>query len=234
MQNPVGAAGSLLGETVGLKQGGLTDELKKSPIDAITARGVAGSGRIELQQSAVQSAAFRAEASGTVTLADVISNSPIQLPVAILLSQSIAKRIGLGGSDTNAAYARMPDFLLIGGTVGKPKADSKKLLAIGGTALGGIVKAIPGTGNTGNLIQGLGGLLGAKTPAANNTNAPANNPTKQPTGTTDSLLKGLNSVLGGNPASTNAPPTKQTGSTNQPATNKTSTKDLLNDLFKSK
>ena len=42
------------------------DELKRPPIDAIIARGAAGSGQVELKQAVVQSPAFRADASGTI------------------------------------------------------------------------------------------------------------------------------------------------------------------------
>ena len=222
IHNPLGTATGLLGDIVGLRHGSLTDELQKSPIDAITAKGVAGSGRVELQQAVVQSKAFRADANGTIQIQDILTNSPIQMPVTISLGESLAQRIGMGGSDTNAAYAKMPDFLLIGGTIGNPKPDKKKLMVLGTSAVTGIVKAIPGTGSAGNIIQGLGGLLGgsgqpANTNASGSTNAP---PSK-----TGSLL---NSLLEGN-----KPPGTNT-TTNQPATNKSPVKGLLNEFLNPK
>ena len=69
--------------------------------------------------------AFRAEAAGAVTLAEVLTNSAIQIPVAVLLNRSAAQRIDLVPANTpsNAAYARLPDFLTMKGTLGNPKAD---------------------------------------------------------------------------------------------------------------
>ena len=144
INNPVGAAATLAGGAVGLQHGQLTDELQKSPIQAISARGTAGSGRVELQQAAVVSAAFRADAKGTVQLADILTNSPINLPVDISLSKDVSSRFGVSVADTNAAYAKLPDFLLIEGTVGKPKPNNRKLLVLGTSAIGGVVKALSG------------------------------------------------------------------------------------------
>src|SRR5205823_6539791 len=138
IHNPVGTAGSLLGGAVGLQHGGLTDELQKAPIQAINAHGTAGSGHVQLQQASVVSAAFRADAKGTVQLADVLTNSPINLPVDVSLSQAVARRFGVAAADTNAAYAKLPDFLLVGGTIGKPTPDKRKLLVLGASAVGGV------------------------------------------------------------------------------------------------
>src|SRR5207249_3909945 len=130
LHNPVSAAASLVGGITGLGDGGLMDELKRSPIDAIVARGTAGSGKVELQQAVVQSPAFRADATGSITLAEVMTNSPINIPIAVSLSRPLAQRMNLVPGDTppGAAYAKLPDFLLIGGTLGKPAPDKKKLL----------------------------------------------------------------------------------------------------------
>jgi hypothetical protein len=188
-----GSVGGFMESVTGLGSGGLMDELKKSPLDAITARGVAGSGRIELQQAVIQSAAFRADAHGTVTLAKVLTNSPIQLPVAIALSKPIAQRLGMGSTDTNAAYAGLPDFLLIGGTVGDPKADKKKMLVLAAAAGKGIINAIPGTGATGNLLKEGLNLLGGGNSATTatpktGTNPPAASTNQTSTNKTQNLI----------------------------------------------
>jgi len=124
---------------------------------------------------------------------------------------------------------KLPDFLLVGGTVGKPTPDKRKLLVLGTSAVGGIVNAFQGGGNVGNLIQGAGNLLGGNKSAQAGTNASGTATSNSPTGRTD-LLKGFNSILGG--GRSNAPTNES--STNQPATNKSSTSELLNDLFKPK
>jgi len=124
------------------------------------------------------------------------------------------------GTPTNAAYAKLPDFLTETGTIGNPKADVNKL-ALLSLAAKGIGGAIPGIGGTaGNLIQGLSNLGG--------TGAETNG---QSTSKGGNLIQGLGGLLGGTgnaPANTNAPP-----STNQPAPAKQQPlNDLLNDLLK--
>jgi hypothetical protein len=215
MRDPLGTVGGLFQGLVSKNapKGGLADELQRSPVDSIVAHGAIGAGRVNLQQALVQSTAFRAEAAGAITLAEVLTNSTINVPVTLYLSRSIAQRVNLvpANTPTNAAYAKLPDFLTLEGTVGSPKPDTKKL-AVAGTALKAIGGVIPGNSTAGNLIQGIGGLLTGNTGA---TNAPGTN---QPGG----LLGGL---LGG--------PTGQTNrsSTNQPATNQSPVDNLLNDIL---
>src|SRR6185295_16987953 len=78
-RNPEAAAGALLG---GLGSGGLSEELKRSPIDAVVVKGAVGSGQADLQQAVVQSAAFRADATGKILLNEVLTNSTINIPVS--------------------------------------------------------------------------------------------------------------------------------------------------------
>ncbi|MCX6928492.1 MAG: hypothetical protein NT154_35585, partial [Verrucomicrobia bacterium] len=146
--------------------------------------GTAGAGRIELQQAVVQSPAFEADASGgTVTLAPVLTNSVLQIPVSVFLSRPIALRMNLvpAGTPTNAVYAKLPDFLTMVGTVGaaKPKID---YLALAGTAGKSVTGAVEGLG--GSVGGAIGGLFGTK--SGGTTNQPATN-----TSPVDGLLKGL-------------------------------------------
>jgi hypothetical protein len=220
IKNPETAVGSLLQGLTGKTGGGLTDELSKSPINTIVASGNAASGKVNLQQAVIQSSAFRAEATGTITLAPVLTNSTIRIPVSVSLSQPIAQRINLvpAGTPTNAPYARLPDFLTEIGTVGNPKAQINKL-ALLSLAAKGIGGSVPGVGGTaGSIIQSLGALGGT---GAAGTNAAGTN-----TNRANNLLQGLGGLLGGNaPANTNAPGTP-------PATNQPPLNNLLNDLFK--
>jgi hypothetical protein len=220
LKNPETAVGSLLQGLTGKSSGGLTDELSKSPINSIIVRGTAGAGKANLQQASIQSSAFRADATGTVTLASILTNSTINIPVSVSLSQPIARQINVVSADTptNAPYAKLPDFLTETGTVGNPKAQINKiaLLSLAAKGIGG---AIPGVGGTaGNLIQGVSGLLGGnKAGGTNSPNATTNGP---------GLLQGLGGLLGGNaPTNTNAPA--------PPATNQAAPlNNLLNNLFK--
>lgn len=168
--------------------------VSQSPIDALSASATAGQGIVRLANAKVSSPAFLAEAGGQIELADVLTNSTLNLPVAI----SIPKE---------AKMDRLPDFLTIKGTVGKPEsaidklaliqvaarlpgglgdAASKGLNQLGGAvekATGGLVPNVGGllTGQKAtnsastNKAGGLGGVLGGILGTAKNTNAPATN-----------------------------------------------------------
>jgi hypothetical protein len=175
--NPLGAISSLAGGALnGGLSGGLSGDVAQSPIDVITARGNAGNGRVVLQQAVVRSSVFEGTVTnGTVTLAQVLTNSAIDIPVGISLNKSIAQRVPTlvpENTPTNVNYVKLPDFFTETGTVGDPKPK------INTVALGkGVVqKFIPGlgggtNGSSGNLLQGLGGLLQNRS----NTNQPATN-----------------------------------------------------------
>ena len=234
VKSPENALGSLLsGLTSKQSSGGLADDLSKSPVDSITARGVivsAGGGakgnQLDLQNAVVQSPAFRAEAKGTVVFADILTNSAIQIPVTVSLSRPVAARVNLvpPNTDTNAAYVPLPQFLTMAGTVGEPKSQVNKLalLKVATQSLGGLTGGAGG--KTGGLLQGI--LGGSKT----QTNAPSQTTTNQsPSG---NLLRGLGGLLGGSqpaaPATTNTAPNAKT---NPPATNQSPAGNLLNQLF---
>jgi len=209
VKNPAGAATSLLSGLIGTsdssanRTGGLTSDLQKSPINWVTLHGTAGSGRVDVLQAVVQSPAFEAQAhDGTLTLDEVLNNSPLQIPVSVLLERTIAQRINMAGNTaTNATYAKLPDFLTLKGTLGKAKADINYI------ALGSAV--LQGTGGKGGQAAGaLQSLLSTGTDAtANNTS------TNQPAGKggqTEAALHGLSSLLSNSkPAATNAPATKK-------------------------
>ena len=100
LSNPETAIVSLLGHVTGQGSGGLMNQLQQSPIETITVQGRAGNGRIDLQSAIVQSAAFEADAPGTITLAPVLTNSTINIPVTVSLSQSIASQLNLAAANT--------------------------------------------------------------------------------------------------------------------------------------
>ena len=223
VKNPEGAVGSLLQSFTGQSKGGLAEDLSKSPVNSIVARGNAGSGKVALEQATIESPAFRAEATGTIVLAPVLTNSTIQIPVSVALSQPIAQRLNLvpGGTPTNAPYSKLPDFFTEVGTVGNPKADIKKLVLLK-LAAQGIGGAVPIGGTAGNILQGLG-LTNGKPGSGNNTQAP---------NSSGNLLQGLGGLLGGGTApATNAPP----AATNPPpAAPQQPLNNLLNNFLKPK
>jgi AsmA family len=195
--NPAALVGTAMGK------GGLSDELAKSPIDSIDARGDVASGKVNLQKAVVQSAAFLAEARGTVTLADVLTNSALQVPVSISLSHGIAKNFGLAAADasTNTTYVKLPDFYTMKGTVGDPKNDINKLALakVGGKALLGVGSNLGGS--TGQLLREAGSLFGTS-PGTNSQTA-----TNKPPDKSGGLLRGLGGVISGALGQTNAPAT---------------------------
>ncbi len=132
LSKPENAIASLLGGITG--QGSLMNELQQSPVESISARTTAGNGTIHLRQATVQSAAFKADAAGgSVALNSVLTNSTINIPVTVSLSQAIASRLDLAGSATNLAYVPLPQFLTLAGTVGQPKANINKMALAGAT-----------------------------------------------------------------------------------------------------
>ena len=161
LSNPETAIVSLLGRVTGQGSGGLMNQLQQSPIQTITAQGRAGNGQINLQSAFVQSAAFEADASGAITLAPVLTNSTINIPITVSLSRSIAGQLNLAAANTSTAgaYVTLPQFLTMTRTLGNPKADINKLALASITvrSLGNSL-AKPATGNSsaaGNLLNQL-------------------------------------------------------------------------------
>ena len=138
LSSPDTAIGSLLG--IGGGHGRLMDELQKSPIDVVTARGNAGGGKIKLDQAVVRSAAFEADAQGDVTIEAVLTNSPISIPVTVSLSRQIAGQLNMANAQTptNQSYVPLPQFFTETGSVGDPKANVNKtaLLGVAAQSLG--------------------------------------------------------------------------------------------------
>ena len=136
LRDPVSGATSLLQGVTGLGKGGLTGELQQSPIDAVTVKGDAGSGKINVSQAEVRSTAFLAETAGNVNLAPILTNSAIQFPISISLSRALGDRLGLtpANAPTNTPYVKLPDFVTMKGTVGNPKTDIDKV-AVGKTGV---------------------------------------------------------------------------------------------------
>ena len=160
LSSPESAIASLLGQATG-QGGGLMDELRQSPIQVINAQIRAGGGRIDLPSASVQSTAFKADAQGGIALAQVLTNSTINIPVAVFVSRSIGKQLNLvsGNTAANATYVPLPQFLTMKGTIGVPKADINKA-ALGGMAVqslgGGIINTTTnGASQVGNLLNQL-------------------------------------------------------------------------------
>ena len=203
--NPASAATALLSKLIGPSDsgtshtGGLTSDLQRSPIQSATLHVTVGSGRLNVQQATVQSSAFEAQAhDGTITLAEVLTNSTLLIPVSVLLERAVAQRIKMAGNTpASETYAKLPDFLTLKGTLGKAKAD------INYVALGGAV--LQGAGGKGSQVSGaIQSLSGLFTTGAND--ASNNTSTAHSGGKKSRLLQGIGGLLNNSAsAATNAP-----------------------------
>jgi hypothetical protein len=154
------------------------NEITQSPVDWLDAQTELGGGNIKLSRFTLQSAAFEARTQGVIPIAEVLSNSPLNLPVEFALRRSLAEKSSLlaPNTPTNATYAPLPNFVTLKGTIGEPKSEVHEL-ALGSMLLQsgtGIaekygVKVDP---RTSNLLQGISRLTGQK---AATTNQPSTN-----------------------------------------------------------
>lgn len=155
------------------------NEITSSPLNSIYAMAKIGDGKVDLTRLALQSQAFEAHTQGIVPMQVPLTNSPLNLPLEFSLSRSLAQKAGMMPPNTppDAAYAALPTFVAVKGTIGNPKTDYKEL-AIGGVLLksgvGVAEKFINVDEKTGGLLKGVGNLLtGQGQQTSTNTNAPA-------------------------------------------------------------
>jgi uncharacterized protein involved in outer membrane biogenesis len=153
--NPIGAAGSLVGGAFG---GGLSSQVQQSPIDVITLHGTAGDGKVAVNQAVVRSAVFEAgTTNGTITLAPILTNSTVNIPVSLALNRTLVSTPGVSllvapHAVTNDDRVQLRDFFSITGTFADPRPK------INATAIGkDLIQKILPTVRSG--INGPGGLL---------------------------------------------------------------------------
>jgi hypothetical protein len=154
-------------------------ELTQSPINWIALGADLGNGQIAVTRLGALSHALHAEGQGTIQILDVLTNSPIDIPIQIDLRRSLAAKSKLLPPNTppDAAYVPLPQFAKLTGTLGEPTTEINKLV-ISGLLLRSAAN-IPELGNdAGNLLQGLGNLLGGQTSGGTSTNTPAAPDTK--------------------------------------------------------
>ena len=159
------------------------DDLITPPVAYVDTLVKLGGGQIGLNHFTVLSDAFKADAAGTVTISEVLTNSPINdIPVQIAFSKPIAKKAHLDSEDrTVGNYVTLPNFVKLGGTIGEPKPDINKLVIVGIVARS--TAGVPGLvgDKAGNVLKGVGNLLGGdKTPPKEDPNAKAAPATNAP------------------------------------------------------
>ena len=208
IRNPTAVLGSLLSKrssSTNETKGGLMEDFTRAPINVIQVRGQAGDGRVDLQRGYVQSAAFEADAAGTITFAPILTNSALNIPVQVWLARPVAAKAGLAaGTDTNQPLVKLPQFVTVKGTLGEPKPDIN-YLALSGVA----AKSATGIGGaTGAALgEALGGLLGTKAAGAAPAVAPAAAPAT-PAAPSPSLKDTLFKPNTNTPPATNKSPFK--------------------------
>jgi hypothetical protein len=152
------------------------NEITQSPVNWLDAQTEIGGGNIKVSRFTLQSAAFEARTQGVIPIAEVLTNSPLNLPVDFALRRSLAEKSSLlaPNTPTNAAYAPLPNFVTLKGTLGEPKSELHELalgsmLLQSGTGLAEKygVKVDP---KTSNLLRGI---IGQRTAT---TNQPSTNP----------------------------------------------------------
>ncbi len=176
-------------------------DILNSPLNWVDSQVDLGNGQINLKKGEVVSQAFKADTAGVIPIYDVLTNSPLNnLPVNFYLSRGLAQKASLVPANTpaDATYVLLPNFVKLKGTLGDPKPDVNKLAitAIIGKSVGGLVGGSAGQilQAPGNIIQGVGGILGGQ-PANTNTttNTPAATNKPAPSGAVNELIKeGIN------------------------------------------
>jgi hypothetical protein len=216
-------------------------ELVQSPINWVSAQTDIGNGEIRLKHLGVESDVFFAESAGTIAIADVLTNSTLNLPINLSIARGLAEKIKMAGNTPpDAKFAKLPQFVTIKGTIGDPRSDINKTALLGAAlkeaaalgigsektekvlgTLGNVLTGEKGTNSTGTnaspgggLLKGLGGLLNPNASAATNgTNNASTNANANPAA---GLLQSLGGLLN---QGHNNPTNASTISTNQPATN---------------
>jgi len=197
-----------------------TPELLQSPINWVDAQTTMGDGKILVKKGGVESEAFFANATGEIAIDKVLTNSTLNLPVALSLRKSLAQKVmAITQTGPDEKFTPLPQFVTIKGTLGKPDPDINKL-KMGGLLLNagvGIAERI-----TGNSARGA---VGISTNVLNVLTGNANVSTNKDPNAAGKVIQGvgqgLGSLLGGN---------KDAASTNAPSTNKV--KGLLNNFLK--
>lgn len=175
-------------------------ELLNSPLTWVNVNANIGSGAINLTQFKAAGDAFSASSQGKVTIADVLTNSPINnLPVNFALSGPLASKAGVAPANANTSsnsFVDLGKIATVEGTIGDPKTKIDyttigvitSRAVLNNKAVGGLIG-----GSTSNILKnagGLGNLLnGNNQSATNQPNQSTNQPPAQNRSNPFDLLK---------------------------------------------
>lgn len=151
-------------------------EIVNSPIQSANANIVLGGGKIDIQKFMVKSPVFMVESTGVIPIDDILTNSPLDLPIVIALKQEYAKRFSL--QSQGEEYVKLPQFATVKGTLGSPDVKVDKLKLAGMTAVG--IGAAT-SNRAANVIRNVTNIITGDSKTTNqvdkpSTNAPAETP----------------------------------------------------------
>jgi uncharacterized protein involved in outer membrane biogenesis len=149
-------------------------ELTQTPLNWVNAKAEVGQGKIQVSQLGALSHAFLANGQGTIMIAEVLTNSTLNIPVNIALRRSLAEKSNLVPPNTSpdSPYVSLPTFATIQGTLGNPETKTDKVV-ISGLLLRS-AGGIPQVGDKASgILKGLGGVLTGQGESPAGTNSPS-------------------------------------------------------------
>ena len=92
-------------------------EILTAPLDWVDATVRFGDGNIHVGPCVAGSSSFEAKVEGAIPIADILSNSPVDLPLQLSLSRSLAQKVGLASenADPGLDYIPIKNFVAIKG-----------------------------------------------------------------------------------------------------------------------
>ena len=134
----------------------------ESPIQGVSLQSTFGEGAVNLGEFKVLSPQFQVVSTGSIPLADDLMASTLALPIDLTMKKELA--VGANLVDDNAedteGFVKLPPFVSVEGSVGIPNVNIDKL-AVGKLFIrnvAGLPESV--VGQAGDVIQGLGGLVG--------------------------------------------------------------------------
>ena len=159
-------------------------DIMKPPVQLVVLDTSIGNGVVNLTRFTAQSPVVIVEAQGSIQLASVLTNSPMNIPIEVWLPNDFAKRFTGSQFPPGSAYGKLTHFVDVRGTIGTPDVKVEKAKLIGSAVVGnlGALGGVIG-GKAGDTLKGVGGALNnvfgggqppPKVPANTTTNAAPN------------------------------------------------------------
>jgi hypothetical protein len=168
------------------------EELNNARVYGFRAHLQMGSGQVEVQPFELESDVFLAEIKGTIPIAEVLTNSPLRLPIGFSLERNLARKAGLlpVNTPTNVTFVTLPAFAKLGGTLGNPETYTDKLVITGliaRSAAGLPISVGRGAGKTLGKIGNI--ILGDSTTTEDTQAVPATTETSPPVAARTNIIE---------------------------------------------